>query len=187
MLKLTHLTKRYQDFTLDCSMEVRAGAITGLIGFSVSSSRLIFQMAQDHVLPNKLGETDPKYGTPRNAIRVLSVLAVLLILLLNSFSFIEELASISTALGYGYLSYSAFRMARREKKPLYMATGLIGLMFCVLWVVLMLGLIPAFSDVTAISPRAISSIAVWAFLGIASYSIFSKENREPTIDSVIES
>ena len=164
-----------------------SAAITGLIGFSVSSSRLIFQMAQDHVLPNKLGETDPKYGTPRNAIRVLSVLAVLLILLLNSFSFIEELASISTALGYGYLSYSAFRMARREKKPLYMATGLIGLLFCVLWIVLMLGLIPAFSDVTAISPRAISSIAVWAFLGIASYSIFSKENREPTIDSVIES
>lgn len=32
MLKLTNLNKRYQNFTLNCTMEVRPGAITGLIG-----------------------------------------------------------------------------------------------------------------------------------------------------------
>ena len=32
MLKLTNLTKKYQDFTLNCSLEVRPGTITGFIG-----------------------------------------------------------------------------------------------------------------------------------------------------------
>lgn len=32
MLKLEHLKKRYGDFQLDCSLEVRPGCITGLIG-----------------------------------------------------------------------------------------------------------------------------------------------------------
>lgn len=43
MLKLTHLTKQYQDFTLDCSMEVRAGSITGLIGANGAGKSTTFK------------------------------------------------------------------------------------------------------------------------------------------------
>lgn len=32
MLKIEHLVKRYGDFTLDCSMEIKPGCITGLVG-----------------------------------------------------------------------------------------------------------------------------------------------------------
>ena len=32
MLKIENLRKSYDDFTLDCSMEVRSGCVTGLIG-----------------------------------------------------------------------------------------------------------------------------------------------------------
>lgn len=32
MLKIEHLVKKYGDFTLDCSMEVKPGCVTGLIG-----------------------------------------------------------------------------------------------------------------------------------------------------------
>ena len=32
MLKLTNVKKHYQQFTLDCSLEVKSGRITGLIG-----------------------------------------------------------------------------------------------------------------------------------------------------------
>ena len=32
MLKIDHLQKRYSDFSLDCSLEVKKGCITGLIG-----------------------------------------------------------------------------------------------------------------------------------------------------------
>ena len=32
MLKISHLQKNYRGFSLDCSMEVQPGMITGLIG-----------------------------------------------------------------------------------------------------------------------------------------------------------
>ena len=32
MLKTDHLTKRYGDFVLDCTMKVEPGCITGLVG-----------------------------------------------------------------------------------------------------------------------------------------------------------
>lgn len=32
MLKINHLKKQYGSFSLDCSLEVRPGCITGLIG-----------------------------------------------------------------------------------------------------------------------------------------------------------
>ena len=32
MLKIEHLKKTYDNFSLDCSLEVRKGCITGLIG-----------------------------------------------------------------------------------------------------------------------------------------------------------
>lgn len=35
MLKLTNVHKKYEDFTLDCSIELMPGRITGLIGRNV--------------------------------------------------------------------------------------------------------------------------------------------------------
>ncbi len=43
MLRLINLTKRYQDFTLNCSLEVRPGAITGLIGANGAGKSTTFK------------------------------------------------------------------------------------------------------------------------------------------------
>ena len=32
MLKMEHVRKNYKNFSLDCSLEIRPGCITGLIG-----------------------------------------------------------------------------------------------------------------------------------------------------------
>ena len=43
MLKLTNLTKKYQDFTLNCSLEVRPGTITGFIGANGAGKSTTFK------------------------------------------------------------------------------------------------------------------------------------------------
>ena len=43
MLKLTGLTKHYHDFTLNCTMEVRPGMITGLIGANGAGKTTTFK------------------------------------------------------------------------------------------------------------------------------------------------
>lgn len=45
MLKITHLQKNYKDFSLDCSMEVQPGMITGLIGKNGSGKSTTFKAA----------------------------------------------------------------------------------------------------------------------------------------------
>ena len=43
MLKLTNLTKKYQGFTLNCSLEVRPGTITGFIGANGAGKSTTFK------------------------------------------------------------------------------------------------------------------------------------------------
>lgn len=43
MLRLKRATKKYKDFTLDCSMEVKAGAVTGLIGANGAGKSTTFK------------------------------------------------------------------------------------------------------------------------------------------------
>ena len=43
MLKLTNLTKKYQDFTLNCSLEVQPGTITGFIGANGAGKSTTFK------------------------------------------------------------------------------------------------------------------------------------------------
>lgn len=43
MLRLENVTKQYKDFTLNCSMEVKAGAVTGLIGANGAGKSTTFK------------------------------------------------------------------------------------------------------------------------------------------------
>ena len=150
-----------------------SATVTGLVGFSVCTSRIVGQMAQAKVLPAVLGEIDPKYNTPRKGILVLTVLAGGMILLLSSYAFIEDLASFSTAVGYGYISISAVRIAWKRKRKLYLVSGIGGILSCGFWILLML--FPLTGLQTTISRNAIASITLWCFLGIAAYSVFTRK------------
>ena len=43
MLRLENVEKRYKDFALDCSMEVREGCVTGLIGANGAGKSTTFR------------------------------------------------------------------------------------------------------------------------------------------------
>ena len=45
MLKLEHVKKQYKNFTLDCSLEVKPGCITGLIGQNGAGKSTTFKAA----------------------------------------------------------------------------------------------------------------------------------------------
>ena len=52
MLKISHLKKNYKDFSLECSMEVQPGMITGLIGKNGSGKSTTFKALLGLIRPD---------------------------------------------------------------------------------------------------------------------------------------
>lgn len=52
MLKINHIQKRYGNFTLDCTMEVSAGSVTGLIGQNGAGKSTAFKAALSLIRPD---------------------------------------------------------------------------------------------------------------------------------------
>ena len=112
------------------------------------------------------------------AIVLVVVFALCLSLLRNAFDFIEELASVAAAFGYGYCSMAALMNAVKQKKTLYIFTGTIGMLVSFAWLFFLL--VPVRSLSSAISETAILCAIVWIFLGITVY-VFSNRKKTKSI------
>lgn len=152
-----------------------SATVTGLVGFSMSSSRLVYQMAEDGVLMKGLAELHPQRKTPANAVWSVVFVAFVLLVLLNTFDAVEELASIATAVGYGYCSVSALYHAVRDKKMKFVVTGALGVAAAGTWIVFML--VPLEGINAGISKEAIVFAAIWVFLGIFAYVFSTRKTK----------
>ena len=152
-----------------------SATVTGLVGFSMSSSRLIYQMAEDGVLMKGLAELHPQHKTPANAVWSVVFVAFVVLVLLNTFDAVEELASIATAVGYGYCSLSALYQAVRGRSAKYIVTGAVGVAAALTWIVFML--VPLKGINAGISKEAIVCAAIWIFLGIFAYVFSTRKTK----------
>lgn len=147
---------------------VLGAILSGIIGFYMATSRLLYSMSKERVLPAWFGRLHPKYKTPANAI--LFVLAVALIAPFFgrvALGWIVDMSSIGAAIGYGYTSLAALKYARREKNTAITATGVLGCLMALVFVVLLLVPIPALG--TSLGKESYISFLVWILLGVAFY------------------
>jgi len=89
------------------------GILTGINGFYLATSRLLFCMGRARILPPWFGEIHPKYKTPRNA-----VLFIMWVSFLapwfgrEAILWIVNMSALGMALGYAYTSFAAARLSR---------------------------------------------------------------------------
>lgn len=146
-----------------------AAALSGIIGFYMASSRLLFSMSREKVIPSWFGELHSKYKTPHNAI-----LFVMLFSLIAPFfgrialSWIVDMSSVGAAIGYGFTSAAAFLYARRRGHKFIMVTGIIGAIMALIFLVLLLVPIKLFN--CSLGVESYSCLIVWIILGISFYS-----------------
>lgn len=154
---------------------VLAAILSGIIGFYMATSRLLYSMSKENVLPRWFGEIDGKYNTPKHA-----VIFVMLVSLIAPFfgrtalGWIVDMSSIGAAIGYGYTSAAAFRFARKEKNVGIMITGILGLLMSVAFSVLLLVPIPMFS--CSLGKESYICLGVWILLGGIFY-LYAKRRK----------
>ncbi len=155
---------------------VLGAILSGIIGFYMATSRLLYSMAKEKVLPVWFGELHNKYRTPYRAI-----LFVLIIALIAPFfgrtalGWIVDMSSIGAAIGYGYTSLAAFKFAKKEKNRGIMATGIIGGIMALAFMVLLLVPIPMFN--CSLGTESYICLLAWIVLGGAFYLYSARKKR----------
>lgn len=154
---------------------VLAAILSGIIGFYMATSRLLYSMSKEKVLPGWFGKLHGKYKTPANAI-----LFVMIISLIAPFfgrtalGWIVDMSSTGAAIGYAYTSAAALKLALKEKKTGVIITGIIGVVMAIAFLVLLLVPIPMFA--CSLSKQSYICLLIWIVLGVIFY--FSSKKRK---------
>ena len=129
-------------------------------------------MTNDGALPASLGRTHRRYGTPVGAVKLVVIVALLLSLMRSAFDYIEELASVATAVGFGYCSLAALLNAVQNEDKRYVFTGAVGMLLCLAWIFFQI--VPVGGLSSAISEEAMICVIAWVFIGIVLYVLNGK-------------
>ncbi len=163
---------------------VLGALFSGVVGFYMASSRLLYSISRSGMLPEWFGRIHPKYKTPANAI-----LFVMLISLIapffgrNTLVWIVDMSSVGAAIGYGYTSAAAFKFAIKEKKTGIMITGLLGTLFAVVCAVILL--VPIKGLNCSLGKESYICLGVWIVLGVVfSFSMKFKKSSKHADKSV---
>ncbi len=139
------------------------GIITGLVGNMVASSRLLYNMGRDRLIPEWFGRVD-RNKVPRNAIVCITLISFIIPFFgRTATSWIVDVTTVGAAVVYAYTSATAIKNARVEKQKFYFATGVIGLGISVLFIILFL--VPNLLAVKTLATESYLILAAWSVLG----------------------
>ena len=157
-------------------LSVCAAILSGVVGFYMATSRLFYSMSKENVLPKWFGKLDPKYNTPKNAI--LFTLAVAVIAPFfgrTALNWIVDMSSTGAAIGYGYTSLAAMKLAWKDRNMKVTVTGAIGTVFAVIFLVLLLVPIEMFG--CSLGKESYICLIVWIVLGVIFYVVSNRKNK----------
>ena len=163
---------------------VSCAVLSGIMGFYLASSRLMYSMSRDGFLPAWFGKIDEKHHTPRNAI-IFCILISLSgpILGREALGWFVDMSAIGASIGYFFTCASTLVTMKRDgdgtKKLKIFA--ILGLCFSTLFMILQLIPIPGLSGVH-FGKESYSMLVVWVALGLLFY-LFQRKKFSTSKDS----
>ena len=150
---------------------VTCAVLSGIMGFYLASSRLMFSMARDGYLPVWFSKVDSKYGTPKNAMLFCIVVSLSgPILGRDALGWFVDMSAIGASIGYFFTCASALVTARRDgDTTVFLKTmATIGVLFSVTFIILQLIPIPGLSGVN-FGKESYYMLIVWLLIGVLFY------------------
>lgn len=149
-------------------MAVLAAILSGIMGFYMATSRLLYSMSKEKYLPKWFGKIHVKYKTPVNAIIFVLVISIIAPFFgRTALGWIVDMSSVGAAIGYGYTSAAAFKFARKIKNKGIMATGMIGIVISSIFILLLIVPIKAFN--CSLSKESYICLGIWLIIGVVFY------------------
>lgn len=150
---------------------VFCAVLSGIMGFYLAASRLMFAMGREGYLPAWFGIVEPRYGTPKNAIVFCMIVSLSGPLLgREALGWFVDMSSIGASIAYLFTCASTLYMAKKDKDGTVFlkVTAILGLVFSVSFIVLQLVPVPGLSGVHFCRESYIMLI-VWTALGFLFY------------------
>lgn len=150
---------------------VSCAVLSGIMGFYLASSRLMFAMSRDGYLPAWFGKVDAKHHTPKNSM-IFCILISLSgpILGREALGWFVDMSAIGASIGYFCTCAATIVTLRRDRdggRALH-ALAIIGMCFGAAFIVLQLIPIPGLSGVH-FGEESYLMLLIWVVLGIAFY------------------
>lgn len=150
--------------------------LTGIIGSTIASSRLLYSMAKENILPEGLGRLT-KRGTPKNAILFLLAVSIVIPFLgRTAIGWVVDVITVGTTIAYGYTSAAAYRRAKRCSNKKMMIFGIAGVVISV--IIALLLLIPDLVAGNSLSAESYLLLAFWGILGIIMFRVIFGNDRK---------
>jgi amino acid transporter len=149
-------------------ISVFSACLTGIIGFYMAASRLLYSMARENVIPKFFSRLTESNHTPKNAIVFIFTISLLgPVFGRTVLGWVVDMSSLGAAIGYGYTSAAAFKYAKKDGNKGIMVTGIIGIVMSIMFAVLLLVPLPGLN--CSLSIPAYICLSVWTILGIIFY------------------
>lgn len=155
---------------------ISMGICTGINGFYMATSRLLFSMSRAQVLPEWFMGVDKKTGVPKNAVVFTAAIALIAPWFgRNVIVWVVEMAALGTAFGYMYTCFGAFKETRKadgQNVEIPIKSGLALLGGLLSFGILLLLCVPGSPGFMA--HESWYALAVWVALGAVFYAMQAK-------------
>ncbi|MBQ7220342.1 MAG: APC family permease [Synergistaceae bacterium] len=155
---------------------VIAAMLTGIIGFYTATSRLLYSMSRDGMIPSWFNKLNSK-GVPVHAGLFCTAVSGITCLFGRAvMGWVFDMASLGAAIGFAYTSISACKYASSEKRPDIMIFGGLGFVLSLGMALLLLVPIPNLN--VSLGNESYILLIVWIILGAIFYQMRKKKGGD---------
>ena len=156
---------------------VSCAVLSGIMGFYLASSRLMYSMSRDGFLPKWFGVIDERHKTPKNAMIFCIIISLVGPFLgREALGWFVDMSAIGASIGYLFTCLSTIKTIKRDKdgsKLLYIF-AILGVIFSGAFMILQLIPIPGLEGVH-FSWQSYVMLGVWILIGVIFYLKQRKE------------
>ena len=161
-------------FAITCS--VIAAILTGIVGFYTATSRILYSMARDGMIPSWFAQLN-RHGVPTHeGLFCTAVSGITCLFGRPVMGWVFDMASIGAAIGFAYTSISACKYAIHEERTDIMIFGGLGFILSLGMAILLLVPLPGLH--VSLGNESYILLIVWIILGVIFYQMQKRKGGD---------